>query len=969
MLTQRDFSQTPDFPKLEEEVMEFWEHDHTFEKSVKSRSTDNSYVFYDGPPFATGLPHYGHLLASTIKDVIPRYWTMKGYQVTRRWGWDCHGVPIENMIEKELDLKGGKKGIEEYGIAQFNDACQSAIFRFDKEWEVIIKRLGRWVDFKHSYKTMDTSYMESVWWGFSELYKKDAIYEGRKVLLYCPRCATPLSNFEIAMDNSYKDVEDNSLFVKFKVKKDTTRSLELEKFAKDHTEHANQNEYLLAWTTTPWTLPGNVALAVLPDAEYSQVEFNGELFWMAKNKVGELMKLQGVTHPEVVQTVTGNCLVDLTYEPLYTYMPTGEKKAFYVTVANFVSLEDGTGIVHTAAIYGEDDYSLAQKKDLPCVPTLDDQGKFLDHVEPLKGVFYKKAEQWVIDDLESRNLLFKAEKYKHSYPFCYRCATPLFYNAVPAWFINIQKVKRTLSTANEEINWFPEHLKHGRFGKGIETAPDWNISRSRYWGTPMPIWKSDSKMPQYRVIGSIAELKKWAVDPKKTENITDIHRQYIDDIELWIDDEKKVKGRRISEVFDCWVESASMPYAAQHYPFENKDWFEKNYPAQFISEYIAQTRAWFYCMHVMSVILFDKPSFQNALTTGTILAEDGTKMSKSKKNYPDPMLVIDKYGVDSLRLYLMSSVVMKADNLNFNEKEVGELRKKVFVIWWNVLAFYKQFVDVTVRTHTIDLTQTPEKVDHVMDAWLLSHLQSVVKTTTKAMDSYDVVKASRSLIDFVDELSTWYLRQSRDRLKQTDEQGKQSAQVFGYALVTLAKLFAPLTPFFSEFAYQELLHTDNSVHLTDWPAGNERWHDEKLAADMQLAMSTVTAAHKERQVRGIKLRQPLAGVKVCAAYEKPSSSVTDLILAEINIKQLYWQVNQSGLFSIELDTDLTPELLAEGKARDVMRQVQQLRKDAGVGMNDQVEIELPDWPVEWTDQIQAKTKSQLVKGTVAKIRQ
>ncbi len=966
MKTQ-DFSKTPDFPKLEEEMLAFWDEDKTFQKSVDSKPEDHAYVFYDGPPFATGLPHYGHILASTIKDVVPRYWTMKGYRVARRWGWDCHGVPIENIIEKELDLKGGKKGIEEYGIGNFNEACQSAIFRFDKEWEVIIRRIGRWVDFRNSYKTMDKDYMESIWWGFSEMYKKGYVYEGRKVVLYCPRCATPLSNFEIAMDNSYKDVEDNSVYVKFKIKKETPRSQELEKFAKDHAEHTAQPEYLLAWTTTPWTLPGNVALAVLEDADYSQVEFNGELLWMAKEKVGEMMKLQGVTHPEVIQTVTGHCLMGLEYEPLYTYMPIGDKKAYYVTSAPFVSLSEGTGIVHTAAIFGEDDYALAQKIDLPCVPTLDDQGRFLDIIEPLKGVFYKKGEQWVIDDLANRELLFLAEKLKHSYPFCYRCSTPLFYNAVPAWFFDIQKLKSKLVAANQDISWFPEHLKQGRFGKGLETAPDWNISRSRYWGNPMPIWRTAGKEPQYRVIGSLAELKKWAVNPEQVEKLTDIHRQYLDNLEVWIDDAKTLKGTRIPEVFDCWVESASMPFAAKHYPFENKDWFEKNYPAQFISEYIAQTRAWFYCMHVISVGLFDKPSFQNALTTGTILAEDGTKMSKSKKNYPDPMLVINKYGVDSLRLYLMSSVVMKADNLNFSEKEVSELRKKVFVIWWNVLSFYKTFVESQVMNAKLDVTAIPLELDHVMDKWIMSQLSILTTEVASAMDQYDVVKASRLLIEFVDSLSTWYLRQSRERLKDQSAAGQQAGHVFGHVLLVLSQLFAPLTPFFSEVQFQALTNEEKSVHLSDWPIAAKWAVNKTLGEDMKLAEQTVTTAHKQRQVGGLKLRQPLAKVTVTSKQEKPAKEVIELILAEINVKSLEWKVKADADFAVTLDTDLTPELIEEGKAREIMRQVQQLRKDAGVSVHDQVQVELPDWPTKWTEQIQAKTKSTLSKGDVARI--
>ncbi len=940
-----DFSHLPDFNELEESVLEFWSQDQTFQKSIDSRPADKSYVFYDGPPFATGLPHYGHILASTIKDVIPRFWTMMGYRVDRRWGWDCHGLPIENMIEGELKLVGGKKGIEKLGIDKFNASCRSAILRFDKEWEKIVRRIGRWVDFKNSYKTMDKDYMESVWWGFSQMYTKGLIYQGRKVVLYCPRCATPLSNFEIAMDNSYKDVEDNSVYVKFRIKNSQSK----------------RPEYLLAWTTTPWTLPGNVGLAVQAEAEYSLIEVGDDSLWVAKDLVPHVAKLVDVVKPTIVKTIKGQELVGVEYEPLYTYMPLDGKKAHYVMTADFVSLEDGTGIVHTAAIYGEDDYRLAQAENLPCVPTLDDEGKFMEFVTPIAGVFYKKAEDWIMSDLKERNLMYLAQKHTHSYPFCYRCATPLYYSAVPAWFIDIQKMKPTLIDANEQISWYPEYLKQGRFGKGVATAPDWNISRSRYWGTPMPIWTNNSKNEsKMRVISSLEELRKWAVDPSKVLKLTDIHREFLDDIEVWLDDNRTIKGTRIKEVFDCWVESASMPFAAVHYPFENKSWLDKNYPAQFISEYIAQTRAWFYCMHVISVGLFDRPAFQNALTTGTILAEDGTKMSKSKKNYPDPMLLVQKYGVDSLRLYLMSSPVMKGDNLNFSEKEVGELRKNVFVIWWNILSFYQQFA-----VKAPDVTAPPTKVVNVLDKWILSRLSHVTKDVTTYLQTYDVVRASRTLMDFLSELSTWYLRTSRERLKgMTDDedesqrvaQASASSHVLGHVLYVLAQLFAPLAPFFSEMSAHTLCGDSPSIHLSDWPIVPSAWLDEKLEADMSQLQQLAEAAHAIRKSEKIKVRQPLQSVIVQTSQPKPEDAILEVLSRELNVRQVVWTSSSESVPAVSLDLDLTPELIQEGEAREAIRTIQGLRRTKGVDVHSSVDVTLPSWPKEWEAVIKRKAK-------------
>lgn len=907
----------------EEEILAYWDQVKAFEKSVSEKSGDKTYVFYDGPPFATGLPHYGHLLASTAKDVVPRYWTMKGYRVERTWGWDCHGVPIENMIEGELGLKGGKKGIEEYGIANFNAACRSSILRYDAEWKKIIKRLGRWVDMENSYKTMDASFMESVWWSFAELYKRGLIYEGRKVILYCPRCSTPLSNFEIAMDNSYKVVESHSLTVKFKKK-------------------GSANEYFVAWTTTPWTLPGNVGLAVNPSQDYVQLQAGDELLWFAQGRAPKDLTIK--------KTVKGSELVGEHYEPLFNYLPVGDHKAYVVIPADFVSMSDGTGIVHTAAIYGEDDYRVSVEQGLPTLPMLDETGHFLDFVTDLAGQYYLKTQNWIINDLSSRNLVYKSEMAPHSAPFCYRCNTGLFYNALPAYFINIQKLKKDLLAQNESINWYPDYLKHGRFGKGLETAPDWNISRSRYWGTPMPIWKGE-KTGKIRVIGSIAELKKYSVTP--LPEVTDLHREYVDDLKVWVDDERTEAGTRIKDVFDCWIESGGMPYASVHYPFENKAKFESRYPAQYIVEYIAQTRAWFYTLHVMSVALFGKPAFENAVTTGTILAEDGTKMSKSKKNYPDVNLLIDKYGVDSLRLYLMSSVVMKADNLSFSEQSVDDIRKNVMNIWWNIYVYYQ-----TCAQPVSDSSFRISDLSNPLDKWLLSKIEGLTQAVTASMDSYDIVGATRPLIAFAKEFSTWYVRLSRERLR-TDA---TSRAVFFYALTRYTLLMAPYAPFMAERIYQALSPTRASVHLESWPEAELSSVDEQLEKDMITVMSLVEGAHALRKNANLRLRQPLTSLTLPVQL---SSELAEVVRAELNVKEIKFGD------SLQLDTALTQELIDEGLARDLMRDIQGLRKKQGLKSSDQIKVTAPKLPELYLEEIKSKVgATELILGptlTVTKV--
>jgi len=921
-----------EIPELEKSVLEFWKKDDTFKKSVDQRPLDKQYVFYDGPPFATGMPHAGHLLGSTSKDLIPRYWTMKGYRVERIWGWDCHGLPIENMIEGQLNLKGGKKQIEELGIDVFNQACRSEVLRLDSEWERVIERIGRWVDFDNNYKTMDTSYMESVWWGFQQMNEKGLVYEGKKVILYCPRCSTPLSNFEIAMDNSYSTVTDWATTYKYKVV-------------------GQENTYLLAWSTTPWNKLATPALAVNPDLQYVTVEQNGEKYILAESR---LSMLHEKPEYKVVEKHLGSELTALKFEPHYDFYPNRtENERIGVLVADsFVTDDEGTGVV-TLAVYGEDDYRVMQKENIQIVEHVDDEGKLKPEVKPWAGMFILKVNDKVNEDLEARNLIYANVKHTHSVGECYRCKTRLYYAPLPAWFIDIQKLKPDLIAANENISWYPGHLKHGRFGKGLETAPDWNISRSRYWGTPIPIWRS--KEGQDRVIGSIEELKRWAVDQEAAKNVTDIHRENIDSIEVWVDDAKTIVGRRVPEVFDCWVESGSMPYASRHYPFENKELFEKTYPAQFVSEYIAQTRAWFYTMHVISVAIFGGNAVENTLTTGTIMAADGSKMSKSKRNFTDPMEIVEKMGADSFRLYLMSSPVMRSENINFNEKEISDIRKKVFVIWYNCLSFYKLY---RPSESLSGLVTTKPK--HILDRWILSRTHTLISEITEALDNYDTVSSSRQLMAFITEISTWYLRRSRDRFRVEDNQ--EGLDVFGTVLALMSQLFAPVAPFFSEFVHSQVVDADGSVHLTDWPEALPELQDQKLESDMTNIRVIVEKVHAARAEAGIKLRQPLAKIQVTAPYAEADPEVIQVLLDEINVKEVIWTKEDNADLSVVLDTVLTPDLEAEGQARELIRNIQVLRKQSGLGRDDAATVSVPSIPEKWQKEIELKTKVKLVLG-------
>lgn len=961
--------------KNEKEILQYWQDHQIFEKTVDQRPEHKPYVFYDGPPFATGLPHYGHILSSVAKDIIPRYYTMKGYRVRRRWGWDCHGLPIESLIEKELNISG-KKQIEDMGVDVFNNACSSKVLMYTKEWKKMVDRIGRWIEFDNAYKTMDPSYMESVWWALKTIWDKGLIYEGRKVLLYCPRCETPVSKAEVTMDNSYRDVTEETAVIKFKVS-----SLKFKELV-----DVDGPVYMLAWTTTPWTLPGNVALAVGESIEYVVVQVGSEFFVLAKDLVEKVMKGKGYT---VVKELKGSELVGLEYEPLFDMpkvLETG-KKAYYVATADFVTTEEGTGVVHTAVIYGEDDYNLGVKLDLPMVPMLDSRGHYNDVVPTfIKGEYYKKAEKQVKQYLVDRNLLFAREQHTHSYPHCWRCDTPLIYNAISAWFINIQAVKDRMIELNKSVNWYPDHLKEGRFLNILETAPDWNISRNRYWATPLPFWRhvrtneqntnirttkndlrSDSRLPagvegpeevslkecvNVMCVGSVEELKAKAV------NYTEVYgEQMLDDMDLHKHNMDKIRltcdkcgeeMERIPEVIDCWVEAASMPFAEFHYPFENQETFEKRFPGQYIAEYIAQTRAWFYYMHAIAVLLFDNKSFENVVCTGTILNEKGEKLSKSKKNYTDPWIIIEQFGMDALRYYLMTSVVMQADNLFFSDREVRDVYNKVLNTLSNVVSFYSMYADLRVSSKIQDTSS------NVLDQWILAKLQILIKEMTTHLDNYDTVRGGRPIKEFIDELSTWYLRRSRDRFKGDDEQDKQFAlQTLRTVLLILSKLVAPYMPFVAEHVYLELEKTKQpgeefleSVHLELWPEVDELLINQKVLTEMETAQKIVEMGLSLRVEHGVKVRQVLSKFQISNSNFQVPDDLKQIIADELNVRDVvdsfeqdgFWKEKEDGGLKVALNIEITEELKKEGLLREVVRTINQMRKDQKLTIDDMVTV-------------------------------
>ena len=906
------------YSEMEQEIINFWRDDNTFKKSIEQRDKKNAYVFYDGPPFITGVPHYGTLLSSIVKDVVPRYWTMKGKRVERRWGWDCHGLPAENLVEKKLGIKD-KRDIPKIGLEKYIQTCHSEMVQGGSVWEDTIERIGRWVEFKNAYKTMDKEYMESVWWAFKQLYEKGKIYEGEKVLMYCTRCATPISKAEVAMDNSYKIVTDPSVYVKFE--------LESEK-----------NTYLLAWTTTPWTLSANVALAVNEKIDYVKVCYrnkNGEpeifilakdIFESKKDLLFPSVKELGISEvpplpPKVAGEIRGAELIGERYKPLFE---SHGDRMHKVIGADFVTTEDGTGIVHIAPAFGEDDYAVSKREKLPVINTVDENGIYLDGKWKDKNVWEVNKE--IAKTLLSDGVVLKIDYIQHEYPHCHRCGTKLMYRAHPSWFMNIDGQRKEMLKENENINWFPAHFKEKRFRNTMETAPDWNLSRDRFWATPIPVWRgtgADGTVVT-KVIGSYAELK----DVSGIE-LEDYHLPYVDKITFKING---VEMKRVEKVMDCWFESGSMPFAQFHYPFENKEKFEENFPGDFISEYVGQVRAWFYYLHAISVGLFGKESFKNVIVTGTIAGSDGKKMSKSLGNYTDPNVLLDRYSADALRYLLVSSPLLNGDDFALIDKDVSDIQRKLGTLW-NSYGFLVMYANVD-KWIPENLNKNIQGVS-LLDKWIVSKLHKLIKVVDDNMRVYDLPNATKPIMDFIDDLSNWYIRRSRKRFWKSEDDGdkKSAYQTLHYALVELSKVMAPFTPFIAEEIYKNLTSGD-SVHLVDFPTANKRLINDDLNEKISNTRKIITEALQLRAKNGIKVRQPLSEL-IITGYEM-QNDFTEILKEEVNVKSVV--IKKGSERSIELNTEINEVLRLEGYARELIRIIQEMRKEAGYEVDNRIHV-------------------------------